>query len=122
MEARVARHVRLSDAIKAGLTALGLSQAPLRPDIAAHTLSAPYFPDGVDGPALLGKINAAGVILAGGLHPVMRTRYFRIGHMGAVSAADILTTVRAIEEGLRDVGYAFEAGCGAAAALRSLEG
>ena len=122
MEARVARHTRLSEAIKAALTALGLGQAPARPAVAAHTLSAPYFPAGVDGAALLAKINAAGVILAGGLHPAMRGRYFRIGHMGAVSGADILATVRALEEGLRGVGYGFEAGSGVAAAERMIEG
>jgi len=90
--------------------------------VAAHTLSAPYFPEGVDGAALLAGINAAGVILASGLHPAMRGRYFRIGHMGAVSVADILAAVRALEEGLRGVGYTFEAGCGVAAAQRVIEG
>ncbi|MGB4804759.1 MAG: alanine--glyoxylate aminotransferase family protein [Anaerolineae bacterium] len=122
MEARVARHARLSEAIKAALTALGLSQVPLRPGIAAHTLSAPYFPDGVDGAALLGKINVAGVILAGGLHPALRTRYFRIGHMGAVNAADVLATVGAIEQGLHGVGYRFDAGSGLAASQRVMQG
>lgn len=120
MEARTARHTRLSEALKAALTALGLSQLPLRPDVAAHTMSAAYYPAGVDGAELLSKINAAGVILAGGLHPALRTRYFRIGHMGAVSAADILTTVGALEEGLQAVGYHFAAGSGLAAAQRLL--
>lgn len=122
MDARVARHAQLSAALKAALTALGLSQAPARPAVAAHTLSAPYFPAGVDGAALLAGINAAGVVLAGGLHPAMRARYFRIGHMGAVSGADILAAVSALEEGLRGVGYTFEAGCGVAAAQRVIEG
>ncbi len=122
MDARVARHIRLSEAVKAALTALGLGQAPARPAVAAHTLSAPYFPEGVDGAALLAKINAAGVVLAGGLHPAIRARYFRIGHMGAVSGADILAAVSAIEQGLRDVGYQFDAGSGLAAAQRVIEG
>jgi aspartate aminotransferase-like enzyme len=100
----------------------GLGQAPARPAVAAHTLSAPYFPEGVDGAALLAKINAAGVVLAGGLHPAIRARYFRIGHMGAVSGADILAAVSAIEQGLRDVGYQFDAGSGLAAAQRVIEG
>jgi len=122
MEARVARHQQLSAAFQAALAALGLSQVPVRPAVAAHTLSAPYYPAGVEGAALLSAISAAGVTVAGGLHPAIRARYFRIGHMGAVRAANILTTVRAIEEGLRDVGYAFEPGCGVAAAQRAIEG
>jgi alanine-glyoxylate transaminase/serine-glyoxylate transaminase/serine-pyruvate transaminase len=115
MEACFARHRRLSEALKAAVTALGMKQVPVSPDKAATTLTAPYYPDGVDR-TVLGHIKEAGVILAGGLHPAIRAQYFRIGHMGAVSASDILTTVGAIEKGLSQVGYKFEAGAGLAAA------
>jgi alanine-glyoxylate transaminase/serine-glyoxylate transaminase/serine-pyruvate transaminase len=66
--------------------------------------------------SLLGHVKAAGVIAAGGLHPEIRDRYFRVGHMGVVNASDILTTVGAIEFGLAQVGYNFEPGAGLAAA------
>jgi alanine-glyoxylate transaminase/serine-glyoxylate transaminase/serine-pyruvate transaminase len=65
---------------------------------------------------MLGHIRDAGVIVAGGLHPSIRERYFRVGHMGAVSASDILATIEAIEKGLAQVGYNFESGVGLAAA------
>ncbi len=117
---RVVRHQRMSTAVKAGLQALGLSQVPTAPELAAHTLTAAYFPDGVDGPTVLAKTAAAGVILAGGLHPEIRARYFRIGHMGAVNAADVLATVGAIEQGLLGAGYRFEAGVGLAEAQKVL--
>lgn len=120
MEARFARHRRLSNAFKAAMGALGLRQVPLTPELAANTLTAVYYPEGVDGSALLGYIGAAGAILAGGLHPEIRTRYFRVGHMGAVSASDILATVGAIERGLAQAGYRFEAGAGLAAAQAML--
>jgi alanine-glyoxylate transaminase/serine-glyoxylate transaminase/serine-pyruvate transaminase len=119
MEARFARHRRLSDAFKAAITALGMRQVPVGPDQMATTLTAPYYPEGVDA-GVLGRINQAGVILAGGLHPEIRTRYFRIGHMGAVTASDIVATVGAIERGLRQVGYEFEVGAGLAAAQAAL--
>jgi alanine-glyoxylate transaminase/serine-glyoxylate transaminase/serine-pyruvate transaminase len=122
MDARFARHRRLSEAFKVAITALGLKQVPVSPDKAATTLTAPYYPDGVDR-TLLGHIKEAGVIVAGGLHPAIKARYFRIGHMGAVSASDILATVGAIERGLARAGYEFEAGVGLAAAqavLRSV--
>ena len=48
--------------------------------------------------------------LAGGLHPAIRDQYFRVGHMGAVNASDILATVGAIEQALAQSGYRFEAG------------
>jgi alanine-glyoxylate transaminase/serine-glyoxylate transaminase/serine-pyruvate transaminase len=65
---------------------------------------------------VLGHIKQAGVILAGGLHPAIKDRYFRVGHMGVVSPSDILATVGAIEQGLARVGYGFEPGAGLAAA------
>ncbi len=84
-------------------------------DKTATTLTAPYYPQGVDH-NLLRYINEAGVILAGGLHPAIKGEYFRIGHMGCVSPSDILVTVGAIETGLAQAGYKFEVGAGLAAA------
>jgi alanine-glyoxylate transaminase/serine-glyoxylate transaminase/serine-pyruvate transaminase len=119
MEARFARHRRLSAAFRAAIDALGMKQVPVSADRTATTLTAPYYPDGIDS-RLLGHVREAGVILAGGLHPAIRDRYFRVGHMGAVSASDILVTVGAIEAGLARMGHCFEAGAGLAAAQRAL--
>ncbi len=115
MDARFTRHRRLSEALKAAITALGMGQVPVSHDKTAVTLTAPYYPEGVDA-GVLGLINEEGVILAGGLHPAIKARYFRIGHMGAVSSTDILATVGAVERGLRRAGYRFEPGVGLAAA------
>ena len=120
MEARFARHGWLSDALKAGITALGLTQVPVGADRTATTLTAPYYPEGVDA-TMLKHVGEAGVILAGGLHPEIKARYFRIGHMGAVSPSDILTTIGAVEHGLAQAGYDFEFGAGLAAAQRVLD-
>jgi alanine-glyoxylate transaminase/serine-glyoxylate transaminase/serine-pyruvate transaminase len=119
MEARFARHSKLSEAFKAAVAALGLRQVPVRPEVTATTLTAPYYPEGVDA-ALLKRVGQAGVILAGGLHPAIRARYFRIGHMGAVTPSDILATVGAIEQGLAGAGYKFGVGAGLAAAQAAL--
>jgi alanine-glyoxylate transaminase/serine-glyoxylate transaminase/serine-pyruvate transaminase len=82
-------------------------------------MTAPYFPEDVDR-GVLAHIKAEGVILAGGLHPEIRAEYFRIGHMGIVSASDILATIGAIEAGLARAGYEFEPGAGLAAAQQVL--
>ena len=120
MEARFARHGWLSDALKAGITALGLTQVPVSAGRTATTLTAPYYPEGVDA-TMLKHVGEAGVILAGGLHPEIKAKYFRIGHMGAVSPSDILTTIGAVEHGLAQAGYDFEFGAGLAAAQRVLD-
>ncbi len=119
MEARFQRHRHLSEAFKAAIIALGLDQVPMRSELAATTLTAPYYPDGVDS-RLLGHIKEAGVIVAGGLHGEIRDSYFRVGHMGAVSESDILATVGAIEKGLAEVRHRFEPGTGLAAAEQVL--
>jgi len=122
MEARFARHHKLGQACQAAIRALGLSQVPASPDCAASTLTAPYYPEGITGGDLLPKIRAAGAILAGGLHPDIKARYFRIGHMGAIKPGDLLATIGAIEAGLLGCGFRFEPGVGVAAAQRVLLG
>lgn len=120
MDVRFSRHRKLSDAFKAGIGALGLKQLPVRTDLLATTLSAVYYPQGVD-KGVLKYIDEAGVIVAGGLHPAIRDQYFRVGHMGAVTAADILATVGAIESGLKRAGYKFESGAALAASQKVLQ-
>lgn len=118
MDARFARHQKIGRACRAGIGALGLGQVPLKDEYAANTLSAPRYPKGVDGAKLLGAIGNQGVILAGGLHPAIRSEYFRIGHMGACTQGDLLATIGAVEQGLIECGYNPPAS-GVAAALKA---
>jgi alanine-glyoxylate transaminase/serine-glyoxylate transaminase/serine-pyruvate transaminase len=115
MENVFARHVLLSNAVKAGIEAMGLRQVPTDMEHAAHTLTCPRYPQDVDA-GFLKAVRANGAILAGGLHPAIKNEYFRIGHMGAVSRADVLIALGAVEGGLRSAGYAIEPGVGLAAA------
>ena len=120
MEARFVRHRKLGEACKAAISALGMSQVPTDPAHAAATLTASYYPEGVTGTELLPKVKAAGAILAGGLYPEIKDRYFRIGHMGATKPGDLLATIGALEAGLHACGYKFDLGVGLAAAQRVL--
>ncbi|OIO88709.1 MAG: aminotransferase class V [Anaerolineae bacterium CG2_30_64_16] len=122
LDARFARHAALGRACQGALAALGLGQVPLQPEYAAHTMTAPRYPAGVSGADLLPRIGAAGVTLAGGLHPAIKAEYFRIGHMGPTSLNDLLATIGALEVGLAGCGYRFDVGAGVAAALRAYQG
>ena len=122
MEVRFARHRALSRACKAATAALGLEQVPTEPTFAANTMTAPYYPDGVAAADLLPRIKAAGAVVAGGLHPDIRAKYFRIGHMGPTRLGDVLATVGAIEMGLVSCGHTFEKGAGVASALAAYDG
>jgi alanine-glyoxylate transaminase/serine-glyoxylate transaminase/serine-pyruvate transaminase len=119
MEARFARHRRIAASFQAAMRALGLRMVPVREELVAHTLSAVYYPQGVDA-TLPAKIKAQGVVVATGLHPAIRSAYFRIGHMGTVTPGDILVTVGAVERALLGSGYRFEPGVGLAAAQKVL--
>ena len=121
LEARLERHRALSRSMQAAMKALGLGQVPVNADCAAHTLSAPRYPQGVTGPELLPRVQNAGAIIAGGLHPEARAEYFRIGHMGATSIGDLLATIGALEIGLAGCGYKFESGAGVAAAMAAYQ-
>ena len=121
MDARFERHRRVSRSVKAAVAALGMAQVPATAEVAARTLTAPCFPAGVDR-SVLARINEAGVILAGGLHPDIKSSYFRIGHMGAVNQSDVTATISAVEQGLADVGYGFDVGAGLAAAQQAWVG
>lgn len=116
MPKRYARHVTISRACKAGIQALGLGQVPLKPEFAAHTLTAPRYPQGVNGNEFLAGALKAGVTLAGGLLPSIRNEYFRIGHMGAVTLADVLVSLGVIESALDTCGYKFKLNTGVEAA------
>lgn len=118
MDARFARHAAIGRACRTAIKTMGLGMVPLEEAYAANTLTAPRYPQAVDGSKLLAAVNRAGVILAGGLHPANKNEYFRIGHMGACSIGDLLATVGAIEHGLKECGYSIPSS-GVAAALQA---
>ncbi len=119
MEARFARHRRMAQAFRAGWRALGLKLLPVNESVAANTLSALYYPEGVD-MTMLGRAREQGVVLAGGLHPQLKTRYFRVGHMNVVGPGDVLATVGAVERALAAAGHKAQPGAGVAAAQAEL--
>lgn len=115
---RFERHRTIGKAFRAAMDALNLGMVPVNDTISANTLSAPLYPEGVAGSELLTEINKAGVVLAGGLHPEIKTKYFRVGHMGSVSGQDhLIQTIAAIETGLQQCSYNFDKGSGVESAL-----
>lgn len=120
MENRFMRHEKMARAFRSAIGEMGLEMIPVNEKVAANTLSAPFYPDGVEGGSLLPEITKAGIIMAGGLLPDIKTRYFRIGHMGSVNQSDILSSVAAIESALLKCGYHFNPGAGLIAAQEIL--
>jgi alanine-glyoxylate transaminase/serine-glyoxylate transaminase/serine-pyruvate transaminase len=120
MDARAARHERVAAAFGAAWRALGLTMLPKSEAVAAHTMSAVWYPEGIDA-AFVGRAKQEGVIIAGGLHPDARTKYFRVGHMGSVDVSDAVLTVAALERALLKSGRRVELGVGVAAAQHAMK-
>ena len=109
LEERWRRHRVFSDAFKAGLGALGLEQFPAKGS-EAHTLSVPEIPEGISDSDMRGLMRIKyGVIIAGGLGK-LGGKTVRVGHMGNVTANDLVATMSALEMSLMELGHKMEPG------------
>ncbi|MDZ7635073.1 MAG: alanine--glyoxylate aminotransferase family protein [Bacteroidales bacterium] len=105
MEGRFKRHKLIGKMFREAMRSMGLKMIPVSDDVSAGTLSAPLYPEGVKAADFMKSISTSDVILAGGLLPDMKDKYFRVGHMGAVTNGDILATVASVERALKECGY-----------------
>ncbi len=105
MAQRFDRHQQLGKAFRNAMKALGLESVPKTEALAANTLSAPRLPEGVGLAAFMQAMANTEVVIAGGLLPEIKDRYFRVGHMGSVVYTDLITTTRAIARALNQCGH-----------------
>lgn len=104
LDKRFANHAKASDDFKNSLEQLGLKILPVSRSVAAHGLSAIYFPESINGPDLLGKLASKGFTVAGGIHKALPGKYFRVGHMGhSVTAGHLDQLLSAIKESLAEL-------------------
>jgi len=107
----------LARATRAGVAALGLRLVAARP---ADGMTAVYFPEGVDGRALLERLQTRfGLKFSGGQGP-LKGKIFRMAHMGMTDEMDILSALAAIELALAEKGQNVKLGSSVAAAGRVL--
>lgn len=111
------RHARHARAVRRSAAAMGLTCFARRP---SNALTAILLPGSVDGRALVETMRRKrGVVVGGGLG-ACRGRMVRVSNLGHVDDAGILEAVSALETGLRETGWNFEAGAGVKAAQRAL--
>ncbi|MEM2082182.1 MAG: alanine--glyoxylate aminotransferase family protein [Candidatus Bathyarchaeia archaeon] len=115
MEARIERHRKCANAIYKALEAIGLEIFAKR-EFRSNTVIGVKDPKGIDGNMIRRIMREKyNVVIAGGMGKLKGTM-FRIGSMGNVSIADVLTTISALEGALHELGYKFDRGAGVAAA------
>jgi len=114
-EARFARHRLMREMVREGLRALGFTLY-VEDRWASPTLTAATG-GGVDPEALRKAVRKkTGVTFAGG-QGELKGQIFRIGHMGAATPLDMVTTIAAVEMGLAELGASVTFGRGAGRAL-----
>jgi alanine-glyoxylate transaminase/serine-glyoxylate transaminase/serine-pyruvate transaminase len=114
LEQRFARHSRTARAIRSGLKALGFTFFTQK-EFLADTLSVVNYPPGVEDKRFRSLYYENGVVVAGGLAETAG-KLFRMGHMGNLSSSQVYFALDALEQTLKTIGYAFEAGAGRGAA------
>jgi aspartate aminotransferase-like enzyme len=119
LPAVLARHQRLAAALRAGFVALGLPMFPTAPTLSA-TVTVGVVPDGLDGTAIVRHMHARYRTVIAGQRTKLAGRVIRIGTMGAVGPADILTDLHYLECTLRDLGRSPSLGTGVEAASKVL--
>ena len=119
MDEVAARHRRLANGVRAAVTAWGLKQVALRPEIASNTVTGIFAPDGVDSGRILDvAFRKHNLSLGGGLGE-LAGRVFRIGHLGDLNELMLAGSLAGVEMALLDNGVALEPGVGVGAAIRS---
>jgi len=119
LERRFQRHATCARAFYVGFEAIGLKLYAAE-NVRSNTIIAVTVPPGVD-PNKVREVmkERYKVVITGGLGKTQRL-IFRIGCMGIISEAEVLTTMSALENSLADVKYPVKLGAGVEAARRIL--
>jgi alanine-glyoxylate transaminase / serine-glyoxylate transaminase / serine-pyruvate transaminase len=104
MPRRVEKHRRWSAEVQRWARAQGLRPVPASPAVTACSLSALYYPEGLDDIWLRRLRDERGVELAPSNDPRLAGRYFRIGHLGDLPDAHLEQGLAVIAEALTTAG------------------
>lgn len=116
MDAVFARHHRLAEGVRRAVHAWGMTPFAASPDLYSDTVTAVRVPDGCNGTDLV-QLAASkyGMAFGVGLGEVAG-KVFRIGHLGMLTDAMVLSGLAVAEMGMADLGWPVKLGSGVAAA------
>lgn len=87
----------LSRATTAGIREMGLEIFPSRP---SPSLTAVRIPEGIDGQKVRSDMEKDSLVVVMGGQDQLKGKVIRIGHMGAISDQDLISTLQALAAGL----------------------
>jgi len=99
--------------------ALGFPMFPTAPQL-SNTVTVGVVPEGLDGAAIVRHMHDKYRTVIAGQRTKLRNKVIRIGTMGSVGPADILTDLHYLECTLRDLGRSPVEGAGVQAAAAAL--
>ncbi|WP_136646248.1 L-aspartate--glyoxylate aminotransferase BhcA [Tabrizicola sp. YIM 78059] len=117
-----ARHTRLAEGVRRAVLAWGMTPFAASPDLYSDTVTAVRVPPGCNGTELV-QLAAAkyGVAFGVGLGEVAG-KVFRIGHLGMLTEAMVLSGLAVAEMCMADLGWPVKLGSGVAAAQEFYRG
>jgi len=111
-----ARHHRLAEGVRRAVAAWGLELVAKSPELYSDTVSAIRVPEGFDAAKLIDHAYAAyGMSFGAGLGQ-LAGKAFRIGHLGSLTEAMVLSGLSTIEMAMADLNFPIRLGSGVAAA------
>lgn len=121
LEKRIERHKRCAEAFYNAINALGMDSFPKEKESLSNTVIAVNVPEKVDESSVREIMREKyKVLIAGGIGK-LKGKVFRIGCMGTVSQIEVMTTVNALGNALKDVGYLVNMEKGLDAARKTLQ-
>lgn len=120
LDAVYARHARFGAAVRAAATAWGCELVARAPDLYSETVTAIYIHKGINAGLLVSHAyRAYGMSFGAGLGQ-LDGRAFRIGHLGALTEAMLLSGLATAEMAMADLKCPITLGSGVAAAQHHL--
>jgi aspartate aminotransferase-like enzyme len=116
----LARHRRLSTALRAGCEAIGLASFPAK-GMLSSTVCVFHVPAGLDGGAIVRRLHEKHCTVIAGARNKLAGKVIRIGTMGELREGDILTDLLHLEDVLGELGHKFRHGAGIAAAAAAFD-
>ena len=98
---RIERHASAAGEIRSGVQELGLGIVAMD-GLRSNTVTGVRL-DGIDAAEFVKKCADRGVEFATGVHPELKGKYFRIGHMGWVTDLDVTAALEVIKQVLHEM-------------------
>ncbi len=111
--------VRMGEACRAGMKAMGLKLFPVE-EYASNTVTAVWYPDGINDAEFKGYLKEKYGLIIAGAQDHIKGKVFRIGHMGVCSFNDLAATFAALEASFRHFGIDVPEGAGVAEIVKRM--